>query len=216
MNSRKLISYPRRGRCGLPSSGSFPAGFSIIELMMSLVLLGVITALALPSYREMVEKRQVTYGAEQLMAFVNAVQSESIKQNRTLTLSYTYTGADDWCAGAVLGANATVPPPACDCKQTNTAATDYCAIDSAPWIIDNTHAGNLDLVQSMTGDGAYSFDPVRGLMTDLNDSLVVTIRSDSQAYRLQLRVTNTGQVILCSEDGSHAVPGYPACPAPAV
>ncbi|MEJ8567616.1 GspH/FimT family pseudopilin [Elongatibacter sediminis] len=206
MNSRKLTVLPqgRVARATIPRTHQ--TGFSIIELMMSVVLLAIAMALAVPSYREMVEKRQLTYGAEQLMSFVNSAQSESIKKNRVLTVSYERTDDDDWCAGAVLGTTA------CDCGQTNTASADYCAIDSVPWIINNTHAGNHDLVQSMSGDGAYSFDPVRGLMTDLDDSLVIEMRSDDESYRLQLRVSNTGQVVLCSKDNGHDVPGYPVCP----
>lgn len=207
MNRRNLIVVPQ-GRCSsLRAPGSPQSGFSIIELMMSLVLLAVAMAMAIPSYREMVEKRQLTNGAEQLMAFVNAAQSESIKQNRILTVSYERTAGDDWCAGAVVG---TV---ACDCGETNPAASDYCSINSMPWLIDNTHVGNRELVASMSGDGAYSFDPVRGLMTDMNDALVVELRSVGEAYRLQLMVSNAGQVMLCSTDSSHEVPGYPACPA---
>jgi hypothetical protein len=72
--------------------------------------------------------------------------------------------------------------------------------------------GNTNLVKSMTGDGAYSFDPVRGIFTDLDDSLVVAMSSNSAGYKLDLRVSNTGQAILCSNDADHSVPGYKVCP----
>lgn len=206
MNSRKLIFIPRRD---FPLPGSLKAphrGFSIVELMMSVVLLAIGMALALPSYREMVEKRQITYGAEQLTAFLNAAQSESIKRNTELTVSYQRTANNSWCAGVALGTTA------CDCAQTNTAAADYCAIDSVPWIINNTHAGDHELVTAMNGDGAYTIDPVRGLLTDMNDALEIEMRSNSAAYRLNLTVANTGQVTLCSESDSYKVPGYKVCP----
>lgn len=208
MNSRKLIFIPRRN---FPLPGSLKApnrGFSIVELMMSVVLLAIGMALALPSYREMVEKRQITYGAEQLTAFLNAAQSESIKRNQALTVSYQRTANDNWCAGATLGATA------CDCTVANTADADYCAIDSVPWIINNTHAGDHELVTAMNGDGAYTLDPVRGLMADLDDGLEIEMRSNSESYRLNLTVANTGQVILCSDSDAHNVPGYKVCPAP--
>lgn len=207
MSSRKPVLIARTSGSPACPAPTRSAGFSMIETMMSLILLAVGMALAVPSYREMVEKRQITYGAEQLMSFVNSAQSEAIKQNQVLTVAYAFSSEDDWCVGAVLGA------AACDCTQTSSSAPDYCAIDSSPWIIDNSHAGNRNLVHTMEGDGAYSFDPVRGLLTDLADELVVEMRSDSGDYRLQLMVSATGQVILCSGDSSHAVPGYPACPA---
>jgi len=184
------------------------SGFTISELMMSLVLLAVGAALSIPSYREMVEKRQLTHGAEQIMAFVNTAQSEAAKRNRIVTVSFHRNNDDDWCLGAMLGATA------CDCMETNTAASDYCAIDGAPRIIDNTYADNANLVANMRGqNGKYSIEPVRGILTDANDYLIVEMRSNSQDYRLDLQVNNTGQAILCSHDNSHEVPGYGDCPA---
>ena len=206
MKKRIFIDFPwrRYGKAASPLSRQ--SGFTIIELMMSLVLLAIGTALSLPSYREMMEKRQLTHGAEQIMAFVNSAQSEAIKQNQIVTVSYVRTGDANWCVGAIVGA------AACDCRETVVTETDYCAIDSALRILNNANVGNTNLVKSMTGDGAYSFDPVRGIFTDLNDSLVVAMSSNSEDYKLDLTVSNTGQAILCSNDVDHSVPGYKVCP----
>ena len=184
-------------------------GFSIVELMIAVLLLAISAALAIPSYREMIEKRQLTHGAEQLVAFVNAAQSESIKQNSVLTVSYSRTAENDWCVGAVVSATA------CDCRETDASQADFCAIDSQAWIINNAHAGDRDLVTAMEGDGAYSFDPVRGLVPEFlddDDQFVVEMNSSSAGYQLRLRVAVTGQVDLCSPaDSEHAVPGYAVC-----
>jgi type IV fimbrial biogenesis protein FimT len=178
--------------------------------MLSIVLLAIGTALSLPSYREMVEKRQLTHGAEQIMAFVNSAQSEAMKRNQVVTVSYARAADDDWCVGAVVGASA------CDCTEDSSGDPDYCAIDSAPRIITNENVGNTELVKAIAGDGAYSFDPVRGIFSDLDDSLVVQMSSNDGNYLLNLTVSNTGQVIVCSNDSSHTVPGYGVCPADAV
>jgi len=206
MKKRISINFPWRRRRKAVSFFSSQSGFTIIELMMSLVLLAIGAALSLPSYRAMMEKRQLTHGAEQIMAFVNSAQSEAVKQNRIVTVSYVRTGDANWCVGAITGA------AACDCRETVVTETDYCAIESAPRILNNSHVGNTDLVKSMTGDGAYSFDPIRGIFTDLHDSLVVAMSSNSADYKLDLKVSHTGQVILCSSDADHAVPGYKVCP----
>jgi len=182
------------------------AGFTLVELMMSIVLLAIGAALSLPSYREMVEKRQLTNGAEQVLAFVNSAQMESMKQNQVVTVSYARTADNNWCFGAVLGATA------CDCTKTSSTDADYCAINTAPSIINSANTGNLDLLNSLSGDGAYSFDPVRGIFTDLGDSLRAELSSPNQVYKLSLTVSNTGQAILCSKDSSHKVPGYSVCP----
>ena len=64
-------------------------GFTVIELMISLGVLAVITSLALPSYRTIMEKRQVTSGAEQLGAFLSSAQLESVKRNQCVAASFS-------------------------------------------------------------------------------------------------------------------------------
>ena len=182
------------------------SGFTIVEVMLSLVLVAIGASLSLPSYREMVEKRQLTHGAEQIMAFVNSAQMEAMKQNSVVTVSYSRTAGNNWCFGATLGA------AACDCTETQSGETDFCAINSTPVVINNANTGNLDLLTSITGDGAYSFDPIRGIFTNLNDVLTVEMSSSSLKYKLSLTVNNTGEAILCSKDSSHKVPGYGVCP----
>lgn len=181
-------------------------GFSLVEIMMSLVLLGIGMALALPSYRDMVEKRQVTNGAEQLASFINTAQGVAMKTNQVVTISYDRSGHDDWCIGAVSGETA------CDCTVTDTSATDYCQIATQPFILNNGHAGDRELMHAMEGDGAYAFDPIRGLFLDLDDSLTLELHSNNRDFRLNLMVNSTGRVILCSGDSTHSIPGYQACP----
>ena len=198
------------GRYGRSPLVGCHRGFSLVEVMMSVVLLGIGMALALPSYRDMVEKRQVTNGAEQLASFINTAQGVAMKTNEIVTVSYSRSDDDDWCVGAVSG----VTP--CDCTETDPAAADYCQIGAQPFLIHQGHAGDRDLMHAMTGDGAYAFDPVRGLFQDLDDALTLELRSQNEQFRLNMVVNNTGRVTLCSANADHAVPGYAVCPAPAV
>ena len=182
-------------------------GFTLVEVMMSVVLLAIGMALALPSYRDMVEKRQVTNGAEQLAAFINTAQGVAMKTNEVVTVSYSRTDTDDWCIGAISGETA------CDCTETDAGQPDYCQIASQPFLIHQGHAADRDLVYAMVGDGAYAFDPIRGLFQDLDDALTLELRSQNQEFRLNLMVNNTGRVTLCSANADHAIPGYEICPA---
>ena len=170
-------------------------GFTLVEVMMSLVLLAIGTALAIPSYRDMVEKRQVTNGAEQLASFLNSAQGVAMKTNQVVTISYARSSHENWCIGAVSGETA------CDCTETDTAASDYCQIATQPFVLNNSHAGgDLELMHAMNGDGAYAFDPIRGLFLDLDDSLTLELHSPSRDFKLNLMVNSTGRVLLCSKD----------------
>ena len=202
---RRILSIRSRGTAPHLNC-SRHRGFSLVEVMMSLVLVAIGLALALPSYRDMVEKRQVTNGAEQLASFINTAQGVAMKTNQVVTISYARSDDNDWCVGAVSGETA------CDCTETDTVATDYCQIATQPFVLNNGHAGDLELMHAMDGDGAYAFDPIRGLFLDLDDSLTVELRSPSEDFRLSLVVNSTGRVILCSGDSAHSIPGYQACP----
>jgi len=192
---------------GLPGRPQFPRrqrGFSVVELMTSLVLVAIGTALALPSYRDMVEKRQVTNAAEQLASFVNSAQGIAMKSNRAVTIDFKYQDGDDWCIGATLAAE-------CTCNEPSSES--YCKINDQPFVLDHSHTGGLDLMHSMgSSDGSYSFDPVRGLASGEVLPLTMELRSPSGDFRINLMVNQVGRVILCSGDSSHAVPGYEPCP----
>lgn len=181
-------------------------GFSLVEVMMSVVLLAIGTAIAIPSFTDQVEKRQVTNGAEQLASFVNMAQGAAIKSNSIVSVSWEFTDSNDWCIGAVEG------DLACNCKITSEESDYYCEVGSQKFVLDNSIASDRSLMYQIEGDGAYAFDPVRGLFTDLEDSLTMELHSRSGDFRLKMMVNSVGRVTLCSADAEHAVPGYAVCP----
>ena len=190
-------------------SRSLFSGLTSVELLVAVVLVGTTLALALPSFRAMTEKRQLTQGAEQIHAYLNSIQGIASRSNSTVTVSYSRTDNDDWCFGAVLG------NVACDCTETTTTAADFCAIDGVASRLTGDHVGNSGVLASLTGDGAYTFEPVRGLLVDLDDSVAMELHSPTGSYKLRLSVSNTGQSVMCSKDSDHSVPGYKVCAAEA-
>jgi type IV fimbrial biogenesis protein FimT len=171
----------------------------MVEVMMSLVLVAIGSALALPSYRDMVEKRQLTNSAEQLASFISSVQSISTRTNREVTVSYDRNDHDTWCIGAVIDDI----DNECDCTQDLS-----CTIDGQEFVLNQDLSNGSELMHTITG-GTYSFDPVRGLSSG---SLTMELHTDSRDFKLNLMVNNTGRVILCSDDAEHAIPGYDVCP----
>jgi prepilin-type N-terminal cleavage/methylation domain-containing protein len=181
------------------------AGFGLHELMVVLSLVAVLSALAVPSYGEAIEKRRITNGAEQIVSFVRTIQTESVKRNRMATVSYSSEDDGSWCIGAVLNQ---IP---CDCMQTDQSDPGFCAIDSAPWVLRDTDVQARNLISSVSGDGAFAFDPVRGMFRDPTDSLVLGLHSGEGQFRLNLSVASTGKIALCLPSLGTKISGFSVC-----
>jgi len=186
-------------------------GFTTIEVLMVLVLTAIVSALALPSYTNMIERRLLIKNTEQIAAFLNSVDSIANMTNQVITISYERGGHRNWCFGAAVDSSPESTAGDCDCTETSPSASDYCAIDGQRYVFDNDDTNDMRLMHRMTGDGAFSFDPVRGVLWDLDDSLQLHLHADSSDFDLILNVRNTGKVTMCSRSNHEYVIGYEVC-----
>lgn len=191
---------------GPAASKERSSGLGSIELLAALGLIAILFGLAAPSYHDAIDKRRLTHGAELIVAFVAAVQSESVKRNRAVTVAYA-TGDDGrWCVGARLGQTA------CDCMETNPAEPSWCGREGVPWVMRDSDVDASNLVQSMAGDGYYVFDPVRGLFTDPDDTLTLNLSVGEGRYQARVSVVSTGKVSVCLPEASLGIHGFQSCP----
>ena len=182
------------------------SGFTIVELLVTITLLGISTALAVPSYQDMLAKRRLAEGAEQITAFFNAAQSEAIRRNEIISVTYAKAEKDNWCIGATAGA------AACDCTEADAEESDFCAIDGVPRIFSDEDLFSYDFMDGLHGgDGTFAYEPVRGMMVDTSDDFHIHVRTATSKYKLKVEVTSTGQVRTCSQDNDHRLPGYGRC-----
>lgn len=70
---------PRRGPCG----------FTLIELMVTLSLVGVLFVLGLPSFTTWIRNSQVRSVAEALQDGLRVAQTEAVRRNHSVLLSFT-------------------------------------------------------------------------------------------------------------------------------
>lgn len=121
-------------------------GFTLIELMITITVLGIIVALALPGFKSILDGRKLVGAADNLYAALQYARSESIKQNTDIQFQIN-TGV--WCYGIDdNGAN-------CDCN--NPAS---CTVDGAVKVYDNSDFG--DVVVSNASVNEIIFDSRNG------------------------------------------------------
>lgn len=76
-------------------------GFTIIELLVTVVVVGILAALAMPSFQDLVRKRNATTVAETFVSDMRFARSESLKRTTPVTVCQSSNSAT---CSAVAGA----------------------------------------------------------------------------------------------------------------
>jgi type IV fimbrial biogenesis protein FimT len=65
------------------------SGFSFVELMVVIAVIGIVLSIAAPSFNQFIERKRVEGLASVLSTDIQIAKSEAIKRNQNVTLSFT-------------------------------------------------------------------------------------------------------------------------------
>lgn len=175
-------------------------GFTLLELLITILITAVLAGLAVPSFRDQVERRRLIRVSEAVYTDLQFARTEAIKRHTGLFIIFDPM---TWCYG-INGTNS------CDCQLTDPNAAAACILRSNDTPVLKTTSGSSfpsTTVNAITFSGnRIGFDGIRGIATGGGGSITFTT---SRGFTLRIIVSTLGRVRICSPDDS--VYGYPAC-----
>lgn len=177
------------------------AGFTVIELMVTVMVLVLLAAIAQPSFDGLRQRAALRASAEHALAFWNDARFESAKRNRLIKVGVVQSG-DDFCLGAATTADPADAVP-CNCTEP-VPSTNSCDIARFPDA--QSEWNGIALVGLTLGGGASPADaqavviePKRTILAVPSDrgSISLGATSGRLAYRLNLHVDRFGRALVC-------------------
>jgi type IV fimbrial biogenesis protein FimT len=84
-------------------------GFTLVELMVTIAIVAILTAIALPSFSTSIRNSRLASTTNEFIAAVNLARSEAVKSNRTGQICASSDGAScgtDWSEGWIVWSDA--------------------------------------------------------------------------------------------------------------
>lgn len=171
-------------------SGARTRGFTLIELMIALTLLGVLLTLAAPSFTTWINNTRVRTVSDVLQNGVRLAQAEAVRRNRTVVFFLTDDDpADDDAAAAENGANWGV--------RTLPLLTDETAE-----FVRGGPLSDAEAAVTVTGPSALCFNAAGQQVSIASQGCDTTaarygVNSTSADRRLRVDVSIGGRVRMC-------------------
>lgn len=181
---------------GLHSSGTSRSlkaeeGFTLIEMMTVIAILGILLAIAAPSFTAYFEKYRAKRAAETINAFFVNAKSEAAKRNTSVRAVFTVSGGGaTWCGGLTTGTT-------CTCTTAGS-----CQLDSVDRVISSADYKDVSLSPTVT---AFAFNSDRGTTTSGNVEV-----TSANGKKLQVKMSGRGRIKICSPS-TDGMGGYSAC-----
>lgn len=183
------------------------AGFTLVELMVTLGVIAIVLVAAVPSFVDFFDRYRVRGAADDVVSVISNARAAAVKADRDVNISFGGANTTAWCLGAnsapePTGGNPVPDASACDCS--NAA---QCIVGGDRMAIDVGQEGQVSVDSLAT---AITFDGKLGLIEPLA-AQAATFTSPRGKYDVRVTVNALGQAGICTPAGKPAIAGIGAC-----
>jgi type IV fimbrial biogenesis protein FimT len=163
----------------------YQKGVSLIELMVTIGIVAVLAAVAVPSLSGFVDSVRLASTTTLLLADLNRARSEAIKRNRRVLVCVSNAGGTDcatttaWAAGWLV----------CTDADSNGACDDSTATDPNPLSARSAISGGM-LISTSTAVASVRFNP-DGSFTG---NQPFTLRKGVGGTQKQINISGVGNI----------------------
>lgn len=175
-------------------------GVTLIELMISIVVLGVLVGIAIPSFIDLIERNRLSGAAQTAYAEFQRVRAEAIKRDENIYL-YAEQGGN-WCY-AVADQSAR----SANCNCDGSGGVPVCSVGGVEYVTKSTDFPDITMTRTNTYLG---FDPELGMTASSAAGNMTFSKSD---MHLKVIFSMLGRVRICYRDdpGDVSVSGFEGC-----
>ena len=162
------------------------SGFTLVELMITVAVMGIIAFMGVPALQSLVENNRVATHTNRLVSSIHLARSEAIKRNEDVTLCPLGSGMNcgqDWSKG----------------WQVVTADEVIQVVDATDQLVDIPSAPPRLIFD---GEGVVSTDTAENANAPSEDERTIFIKKASFQRKVEVRLT--GSVTSCRIDKDDA------------
>lgn len=161
-------------------------GLTMIEMLVTVTIVAILLAIALPSFTNFVARGRVAGAAEATAQDFHLIKTEAIRNNNDVTISFNE--GSSWCYGAIKSSSP------CVCTTTNSCSLRAASSIEFPSVS----------MAVVSGSNQSTFSALRGMGSPIEIEY-----SSSDAGKLRVSMNAAGRVSICRVSGSFS--SYPAC-----
>lgn len=182
-------------------------GFTLVELVVTVAVLAILLALAVPSFRVFFEKARLRSAADEVVDLVSRGRAAAVKRNLDVTVAAQGNGAT-WCFGANQAVQPAPAQPlpastACDCT-----APASCQVDGEQMTVVSTDHDEI-LLTATPAD--FVIDGRLGTQAGALAPITMNLTTASGRFGVRLDIAPLGQTRVCVPAGLPTISGYPSC-----